>query len=325
MSKTFLNKPIAITPGEPAGIGPDIILSLLEHNRIQTPIVIIADQKLLQQRAQMLNYKKALQNQFCQIQHVACHDTVTPGQPHMNNAQYVLDTIKIAAIGCMQEEFHAMVTGPVHKSMINQSGIPFRGHTEFLATLSHTDQTVMMLMSNALKIALLTTHIPLKQVSNAITQDSIIQAVRIIQHDLQHHFEIERPRINICGLNPHCGEQGQLSDEEQEIIIPAMQCLQSEGIQCMGPVSADSAFTPHQLDQCDITLTMYHDQGLPVIKALDFHAAINVTLGLPLIRTSVDHGTALDLAGSGKANDTSLLNAIQLAQQLTPLTEKHHV
>ena len=324
MNNTAQHQPIAITPGEPAGCGPDIILSLLEHNLIDMPIIIFADQTVLEHRAQELGYHTALSNLYYRIQHITCPYPITAGEPSKENANYVLNTISQAAKSCMNGECHALVTGPVNKSIINQAGIPFSGHTEYLATLANVTKTVMMLMTKTLKVALLTTHIPLKKVCEAITQNSLIETVTIIHHNLKHYFNISQPKISICGLNPHCGEQGQMGDEEQLIIMPAIALLRQKGIACAGPISADTAFTAEQLQKSDIVLALYHDQGLPVIKALDFYGAINMTLGLPFIRTSVDHGTAFDLAGSGRANHTSMLNALQLAHQLTPLTSRNY-
>lgn len=323
--------PIAITPGEPAGIGPDITVALLaqlqrEGNTI--PLVVIANRTCLAERAQKLGISIAFFD-YSQAQHdtslynkgIVVLDIPLPkpcqiGNPTPLNATYVLACLERAVTGCLHQEFHAMVTGPVHKATINDAGIPFSGHTEYLAKLTHTAQTVMVLMTDTLKIALLTTHVPLKNVPMLITPDRLTTTLNIIQRDFANRFGIENPIIKVCGLNPHAGENGHLGTEEQSIIAPTLKALSKQGMKIVGPISADTAFTPDSCANCDIILAMYHDQGLPVIKSQDFGKAINVTLGLPIIRTSVDHGTALELAGTGQANHSSLFHALMLAAKL---------
>jgi 4-hydroxythreonine-4-phosphate dehydrogenase len=235
------------------------------------------------------------------------------GRPDAANSGYVLATIERAAAGCLSSEFDAMVTGPVQKSVINEIGIPFSGHTEFLAELTGSTQPVMLLVAGDLRVALLTTHLPLREVADAITAPRIAAVIRVLAADLARLFGIRAPKIAVLGLNPHAGEGGHLGTEEREIIEPALAALRAEGIALIGPVAADTAFTPEKLRQYDAILAMYHDQGLPVLKHVGFSRAVNVTLGLPIIRTSVDHGTALDIAGTGRADDGSLRAALSLA------------
>lgn len=306
-------KPIAITPGEPAGIGPDILLTLIADDKIKHPIVAIADKDLLQKRAAELELDFSIIKKRLPIIHLPLAENCMAGQLTIKNASYVINTIKMAAEGCMQQDFSAMVTGPVNKALINKAGIPFSGHTEYLAKLSNTSRSVMMLTCDNLRVALLTTHIPLKDVPRNITPENICDTIRIIADDLSQKFSITEPRIAVCGLNPHCGEDGEIGSEEQEIIIPTLKKLNNAGYHCIGPIPADTAFTQQSIECCDIVLALYHDQGLPVIKHKDFHHSVNVTLGLPFVRTSVDHGTAIDLAGTGKADPTSLLSAINFA------------
>jgi 4-hydroxythreonine-4-phosphate dehydrogenase len=238
---------------------------------------------------------------------------VLPGKPDARNASYVLNTIERGVSGCQSGEFAAMVTGPVQKSVINEGGYAFSGHTEYLAELCGSPQPVMLLCAGDLRVALLTTHLALRDVPAAITGERIERIARIVVADLMRYFRIETPRIAVLGLNPHSGEAGQLGREEIDVIIPALAKLKESGVHVTGPLPADSAFTPEALKQCDVVLAMYHDQGLPVLKHAGFGGAINVTLGLPIIRTSVDHGTALEIAGSGTARPDSLLLAIEMA------------
>jgi 4-hydroxythreonine-4-phosphate dehydrogenase len=239
--------------------------------------------------------------------------------PHLDkaNARYILETLDIAIDACQKKFCHGMVTGPIQKSIINDAGIPFSGHTEYLAQQTQTQQVVMMLATEGLRVALATTHLPLKDVANAITQDSLCEIVRILNHDLKTKFGIPEPTILVCGLNPHAGESGHLGREEIDTIIPALAQLTSENILCQGPLPADTLFTPKYLAQADAVLAMYHDQGLPVLKYKGFGAAANITLGLPIIRTSVDHGTAIDLAGTGNIDPGSLSTAIDYALAMT--------
>jgi 4-hydroxythreonine-4-phosphate dehydrogenase len=241
---------------------------------------------------------------------------VEPGQLNSDNAHYVLQTLTRAGQGCLDGHFAGMITAPVHKGVINEAGIAFSGHTEFLAELNHTPQVVMMLATHGLRVALVTTHLPLRDVADAITPERIRRVARILDHDLRTKFGISQPRILVCGLNPHAGEGGHLGREEIEIIEPTLAQLRDEGINLIGPLPADTLFTPKHLEHCDAVLAMYHDQGLPVLKYKGFGAAVNITLGMPIIRTSVDHGTALDLAATGKIDCGSLQVALETAYQM---------
>lgn len=311
--------PIVLTPGEPAGIGPDLIIQLAQ--RLPLDLVVIADPNLLVARAQQLQLPLTIDiYDFDTIQPKLSQLTVLPiftAQPvqagilNLNNSSYVIDTLKRAVDGCMQGEFKAMVTGPVHKAIINQAGIVFSGHTEFLAKATNTEHTVMLLESKNLRVALVTTHLPLREVPDAITPELLTKTLLILQTDLKKYFKINNPRLLICGLNPHAGEDGYLGREEIEIINPVLDKLRQQGLDLTGPVSADTAFIPKNLNQYDVIVSMYHDQGLTALKALGFEDAVNITLGLPFLRTSVDHGTALELAGTGKASAESLLAAIK--------------
>jgi len=303
---------IAITPGEPAGIGPDVTIALAQ-SAWPVELVVCADPQLLQQRAQLLNLPLTLRTYNPDVPaqpqakgtltiapfHVK--DKVVCGELNANNGHYVLDTLRFACEKNMEGEFSAVVTGPVHKEIINKSGIPFSGHTEYFAVHSNTPDVVMMLATEGLRVALVTTHLPLAYVAKAITYDRIISITSILNSDLRLKFGIKNPRIYVCGLNPHAGEGGTLGKEEQEIIIPALNELRAKGYDLIGPLPADTLFQDKYLDDADAVLAMYHDQGLPVLKYKGFGKALNITLGLPFIRTSVDHGTALDLAGSGQA------------------------
>jgi 4-hydroxythreonine-4-phosphate dehydrogenase len=319
---------IAITPGEPAGIGPDIILLLIQQHPVflNEPLVIIADIDLMQARAKNLGINIPIKKWHPDtditaatlwVEHVPLIEPTTAQQLNPANAKYVLNTLQRATDGCLQKEFAALVTGPVHKGNINDAGFVFSGHTEWLATASNTKKTVMCLMSPKLKVTLLTTHIPLSEVPKHVTEKNLSETIHIIHHDLQHYFHIKQPHILVCGLNPHAGENGHLGREEIEIIIPTLNTLRKQDIQLIGPVPADTAFIPQQLKNIDCVLAMYHDQGLPVIKQRGFGSVVNVTFGLPFIRTSVDHGTALELAGTDKANPDSLMHAIELASDMS--------
>jgi len=315
----------ALTPGEPAGIGPDLCL-LLAREAQPHALIAIASLDLLAERARLLGVKiqlisvgpeswpsQAAPAGSLYVWNTPLAAPVELGQLNTSNAHYVLETLTRAGQGCLDGHFAGMITAPVHKGVINEAGIAFSGHTEFLAELTHTEQVVMMLATHGLRVALVTTHLPLKDVAEAITADRLSRVTRILNHDLRTKFAIAQPRILVCGLNPHAGEGGHLGREEIEIIEPALQQLRSEGINLIGPLPADTLFTPKHLEHCDAVLAMYHDQGLPVLKYKGFGAAVNVTLGLPIIRTSVDHGTALDLAGSGKIDSGSLQVALQTA------------
>ncbi|MGX5217881.1 4-hydroxythreonine-4-phosphate dehydrogenase PdxA [Pseudomonas segetis] len=318
----------ALTPGEPAGIGPDLCLLLAQHAQPH-PLIVIASHALLAERAALLGLKVSLINttpdawpdQPAPAGSLYVWDTplaapVIAGQLNAANADYVLQTLTRAGQGCLDGHFAGMITAPVHKGVINESGIAFSGHTEFLAELTHTEQVVMMLATHGLRVALVTTHLPLKDVAAAITAERLSRVTRILYNDLRSKFGLANPRILVCGLNPHAGEGGHLGREEIEVIEPALERLRAEGINLVGPLPADTLFTPKHLDHCDAVLAMYHDQGLPVLKFKGFGAAVNITLGLPIIRTSVDHGTALDLAGSGKIDSGSMDVALQTAYEM---------
>ena len=324
---------IAVTPGEPAGIGPDICLQLAEQN-IDCRLVIFADPELILQRAGLLgssvniNILEDLGDAQphragkLQVYPVLLSKTAIAGQLDPANAAYVLECLRCVVDAINSHSVDALVTGPVHKGIINQAGINFTGHTEYLAELTHA-HPVMMLAAQSLRVALATTHLPLSQVSKAITQDSLTQVIKILHHDLSTHFSIQHPRILVCGLNPHAGEGGHLGLEEIEVITPVLDKLRNQGMDLVGPLPADTLFTPKYLEQADAVLAMYHDQGLPVLKHVGFGRAVNITLGLPIIRTSVDHGTALDLAGTGKADCNSLVAAVNLAITLASKKHRH--
>lgn len=323
---------IAITAGEPAGIGPDLCV-LLAHKALNAQIVVIADREMLQARATQIGVTLNIQpfiesqklphsgNGSLTVLHRAINNPAIAGTLDAQNSEYVLETLRTAASGCVSDQhktntFDAMVTAPVHKGIINDAGISFSGHTEFLAELTDTEQVVMMLVGGGMRVALATTHLPLKDVPQAITQSSLETTIRILHHDLVSKFGIANPRILVAGLNPHAGEDGYLGREEIEIINPVLEKLRTEGMNLVGALPADTLFAKHHLSKADAVLAMYHDQGLPVLKHASFGGGVNVTLGLPIIRTSVDHGTALDLAGSGNIEIGSLLAAIELAISL---------
>lgn len=299
---------IAITSGEPAGIGPDICVALTQRH-FDADLVVIGDRELLAERARRIGQTLS---DALPIEHVPLATPCKPGQLNAANGHYVLTLLDRAIDGCVDGRYAAMVTAPVQKSIINDAGVPFSGHTEYLARRAHA-RVVMMLVGGGLRVALVTTHLALKDVAAALNPTRLLGVVRIIQRDLQTRFGIAAPRILVAGLNPHAGESGYLGREEIDLISPVLQNLRDEGVDVRGPYPADTLFTPHQLAQGDCVLAMYHDQGLPVLKFASFGRGVNVTLGLPFIRTSVDHGTALDLAGSGQADPGSLFEAIDLA------------
>ena len=318
----------ALTPGEPAGIGPDLCLLLAQHPQPH-PLIAITSRDLLAERAAQLGVAVTLLPVSAQawpdtpaaagslyVWDTPLAEPVQAGQLNTANAAFVLETLSRAGQGCLDGHFAGMITAPVHKGVINEAGIPFSGHTEFLADLTQTAQVVMMLATHGLRVALVTTHLPLKAVADAITPERLERVTRILHADLVGKFGIAQPRILVCGLNPHAGEGGHLGREELDIIEPALARLRHEGIDLRGPLPADTLFTPKYLEHCDAVLAMYHDQGLPVLKYKGFGAAVNVTLGLPIIRTSVDHGTALDLAGSGRVDTGSLRVALDTAYQM---------
>ncbi|WP_425929639.1 4-hydroxythreonine-4-phosphate dehydrogenase PdxA [Pseudomonas sp. NyZ201] len=318
----------ALTPGEPAGIGPDLCL-LLASRAQPHPLIAITSRDLLAERATQLGVAvdllpvspDAFPDAPAKAGSLYVWDTplarpAVPGKLDKANAAFVLETLTRAGQGCLDGHFAGMITAPVHKGVINESGIPFSGHTEFLAELTHTAQVVMMLATRGLRVALVTTHLPLRDVADAITVERLERVTRILHADLQQKFGIAQPRVLVCGLNPHAGEGGHLGREEIDIIEPTLERLRLEGMDLRGPLPADTLFTPKYLEHCDAVLAMYHDQGLPVLKFKGFGAALNVTLGLPIIRTSVDHGTALDLAGTGKVDTGSLQVALETAYQM---------
>lgn len=316
---------IAITAGEPAGIGPELCLQVLPLLPDNIHPVVIADPALLNERADRLNLAIQLreyqpgqtqQAETLDIVPVSLAETAHCGKLNPANAGYVLQTLDAAIDGCRKGQFQAMVTAPVQKSIINEAGIPFSGHTEYLAAAAGVDKVVMMLATEGLRVALATTHLPLARVPQAITRDLLLQVISILHQDLQQHFGIAQPRILVCGLNPHAGENGHLGHEERDIIEPLIQELSANGMRIKGPLPADTLFTEKHLVDADAVLAMYHDQGLPVLKYKGFGKAVNITLGLPFIRTSVDHGTALDLAGTGQADHGSLLTAIHYAADM---------
>ncbi len=328
--------PLAITAGEPAGIGADLCAQLAAAPP-GVPLVLIADKNLLLQRAAQLGINLQLRD-YVAGKGVITPSSLPPSLPTIHipltapcqagvldaaNSGYVLALLRRAVQGCQVGEFSGMVTAPVHKGIINDAGIAFTGHTEFLAEQTGAGKVVMMLVGGGMRVALATTHLPLKDVPAAITAPLLENVLRIIRRDLQSRFGIARPRILVAGLNPHAGEGGYLGREEIEIMNPVLDGLRTEGIDVSAPLPADTLFTPQKLAQCDCVLAMYHDQGLPVLKHASFGQGVNVTLGLPIIRTSVDHGTALDLAGTGRADVGSLLEAIRLAALMAQNQQAH--
>jgi 4-hydroxythreonine-4-phosphate dehydrogenase len=323
---------LALTPGEPAGIGPDIVIQLACQER-EYELIVIADPEVLSQRARQRGLALALEIHDpaqpsgpgipgrLKVLPLQTAAPVAPGRLSPDNAAYVLDCLRQGVEGCARGEFAALVTGPVHKGVINQAGMVFTGHTEFLAQLCDSSQVVMMLAAPGLRVALATTHLPLRKVSDAITRQGLEGTLRILHRELCQRFGISTPRVLVCGLNPHAGEGGHLGREEIEIIEPVLEALRVEGMQLFGPLPADTLFVPRYLKKADAVLAMYHDQGLPVLKHLGFGQAVNITLGLPIIRTSVDHGTALDLAGSGPVDDGSLRAAVRTALEMAKLQQ----
>ena len=317
-------KPLIISVGEPAGIGPDLCLGLASF-RTSAPLVIAADPEALQRRADRLSVKVDISiyapgktgspGSLCVLPIELANKDVC-GTPDPANVPALLEGLDRAVAGCLEGEFAALVTGPIQKSTINEAGIPFTGHTEYLADRSGGSKPVMLLVAGALRVALVSTHLPLRDVADYITAERVSSTLRILHEGLVNRFGIERPTINVCGLNPHAGEGGHLGSEDQAVIAPVLDTLRGEGMQLRGPLPADTAFT-RAAGPADAVLAMYHDQGLPVLKYAGFGNAVNVTLGLPLVRTSVDHGTALDVAGTGKADSGSMHAAIDLAIQLS--------
>lgn len=318
-------KRIIITPGEPAGIGPDITIQLAQL-AWDAELIVIADPDLLMQRAHLMN----LPLQLLDDKHTSTHlpgtlkiipielnDHVVPGKLNVSNASYVLKTLEAAAKLCLSHQADAIVTGPVHKGIMNEAGISFTGHTEFFAQCANVPKTVMLFVVDQLKVALVTTHLPLNKVSDAITKENLQSTLTILKNGLQDQFHISSPRILICGLNPHAGEDGYLGREEIDVMTPALDELRKQNYLLEGPLPADTIFTVSCLERGDAVLAMYHDQALPLVKYLGFGHAVNVTLGLPFVRTSVDHGTALDIAGTNKIDAGSMIAAMKLAIALT--------
>ena len=315
---------IALTAGEPAGIGADLCIQLVQEILPACELVVLADPELLQQRAKQLNLpltlhhfdpskpKTMLPRGHLTILPVSLKSPVEAGVLNHENSQYVLELLDLATQGCLSKTFAAMVTAPVHKGVINEAGFAFTGHTEYIAEKTG-GHPLMMLATEGLRVALVTTHLPLSEVSKAITKETLEKVIRILNHDLKTKFHLKQPKILVCGLNPHAGENGYLGREEIDIINPILEKLRTEGMVLQGALPADTLFTPKYLHNTDAVLAMYHDQGLPVLKYKGFGNAVNITLGLPIIRTSVDHGTALDLAGTGKADLGSLQYALQTA------------
>ena len=319
-------KPLAVTTGDPAGIGPDLVLTLRDAFP-DAPLVVLGDRQVLDQRARLLGLDVALADWMpdeaaatdaLSVWHCSAGGSVRPGRPDPGTATATLTLLERAADGCLNGDFAGMVTAPLAKSVIREGAAPdFTGHTEFLAQRAGVDRVVMMLTAGDLRVALATTHLPLRDVPDAVTADSLARTLHILDADLRGKFGCAQPRILVLGLNPHAGESGHLGHEEMEIIEPELERLREEGLKLTGPVPADTAFTPENLADHDAVLALYHDQGLPVLKYAGFGEAVNVTLGLPFVRTSVDHGTAWDLAGTGRARASSLVAATRLALQLT--------
>lgn len=316
---------IAVTVGEPAGIGPDLCIQIAQQ-AFECKLVVIADRELLEARMRQLNLPIRIQEvsmndinkhipDSLNLIHVPLSQSAIPGILNSRNAHYVLKTLDTAIAGCQAGQFDAMVTAPVHKGVINDAGIAFTGHTEYLSEATQS-AVVMMLVGGGMRVTLATTHLPLSNVAATITPQLIESKLRIIHHDLVKRFRLMNPCIAVAGLNPHAGESGHLGREEIDIIIPVLKKLNDEGMNLIGPLPADTLFNPTHLSQYDCIFAMYHDQGLPVLKHASFGEGVNVTLGLPIIRTSVDHGTALDLAGTGRAHSGSLLAAIDMAIEL---------
>jgi 4-hydroxythreonine-4-phosphate dehydrogenase len=313
---------VAVTSGEPAGIGPDICLALARR-KFPARVVVIGDRDMLESRARRLGLNVRVSGPAAGATpdsiacvHVPLAVPCRAGSPDPRNARYVISLLERAVAGCEAGEFAALVTAPVHKGVINDGGIPFVGHTEYLAERTGADHVVMMLAGGGLRVALATTHLALKDVARALTRDGLERTLRILCAELTRRFGISSPRILVAGLNPHAGESGYFGTEELDLIGPALDKLRAEGLQLVGPLPADTLFLPSRLEGADCVLAMYHDQGLPVLKYASFGKGINVTLGLPIIRTSVDHGTALDLAGTGRADPESLFAAVETAIEM---------
>ena len=323
---------VVITPGEPAGIGPDLVVQLAQRSW-PVELVVCADATLLQDRAALLGLPLTLipyvegqqpapqQAGTLTLLSVPLRTPVIPGQLSTENGHYVVETLARACDGCLKGEFAALITGPVHKGVINEAGIPFTGNTEFFEERSHSPKVVMMLATEEMRVALVTTHLPIKAIPDAITPELLREIIGILHHYLHTKFWIPQPHVLVCGLNPHAGEGGHMGTEEIDTIIPVLNEMRAKGMNLSGPLPADTLFQPKYLDNADAVLAMYHDQGLPVLKYQGFGRGVNITLGLPFIRTSVDHGTALDLAGQGKADVGSFITALNLAIKMIVNTQ----
>jgi len=321
----IMNSPVlAVTPGEPAGIGPECALKLA-HKHPDLRLLLVADPALLASTAQRMGVPFAPQTWteggpveagVLTVAPVPLRKASIPGETDPANVSYVLDCLRTAVKLVRSGQAAALVTGPVHKGVINDSGIPFSGHTEFLAELASVPRVVMMLAAGEMRVALVTTHLPLRDVPDAVTGQSVEETIRICASELRHRFGIRNARIQVLGLNPHAGESGHLGNEDDDVIRPAIERCRVDGIDASGPVPADTAFTPAALAHCDCVIAMYHDQGLPVLKHAGFGQSVNITLGLPFIRTSVDHGTALDIAGKGLADASSFYHAAMMARSM---------
>ena len=325
-------KPLLVSSGEPAGVGPDLCLALAGSN---VPLVVICDKSVLEARARQLGQQITIVDyqqgtsptiapDHLTVLSLPCSDDVVAGELNSKNAAYVLQMLTVATAGCLEGVFSALITAPVHKAIINQAGFVFTGHTEFLADYCNIDHVVMMLACHEMKVALVTTHLPLREVPDALTQSLIIAVITQLHLSLQCDFGISNPKIYVAGLNPHAGEAGYLGHEEIDVITPSLLVLKRLGIDVQGPMPADTMFTPRNAQICDAFVAMYHDQGLPVLKYAGFGRAVNITLGLPIIRTSVDHGTALELAGKGLADTGSLLAAVEMAANIVKRRENLH-
>lgn len=313
---------IGITPGDPAGIGPDVCLQAFAELKPHADLIFFTDPELMKSRAGELGLNLRVSQSgsgpdaLC-VKPIPLAAIPDPGKPDAGCAQFIIDSLSAALDTCLEGDIDAIVTGPVNKALINQGGIKFTGHTEWFATQTGVKQPVMLLASENLRVAVATTHLPLRSVADAITRELLYDSLRVMHDDLQSKFGIHHPVIGVCGLNPHAGEDGEMGNEEIDTIIPVLELLRRDGLNLIGPLPADTAFTRRSLNEVDAVLAMYHDQGLSVIKHAAFGDAVNITLGLPVIRTSVDHGTAFDLAGTGQADPSSLIAAVRCAIDLT--------
>jgi len=325
-------KPLLVSSGEPAGIGPDLCLALAAY---KLPIVVAGDKNVLVNRAKRLgldivfadyqpNVAAINKPNHLSVLSIPTTRDVIAGELNPQNSAYVMNLLTLAIQRCLQGEFSALITAPVHKAVINQAGFNFTGHTEFFANYCQVETVVMMLACPTMKVALATTHLPLRNVADALTPVLLDQVISCLHRSLQQDFAIANPQILVAGLNPHAGESGYLGDEEINVIIPTLNALKNKGINVLGPLPADTMFTPKYLKVCDAFVAMYHDQGLPVLKYAGFGNAANITLGLPVIRTSVDHGTAVELAGTGQADVGSMLAAVEMAASMVATRERLH-